>query len=470
MGGTTGKLTHLGLGKETIFGTGVGSSLYLPYNSESLTNTIEELIEASIKARRDEGDSLEGLGTVAGDTVHEIHPAGIGHLLRSALGAPVSMDNTGSYTHIYTPLAGRARATGTAIAGTGATVIVVTGTPYVASEHVGRWAHIISGSAAGQTVPITANTTSQLSVATSPAAASGDTFEILDGPEHSVLPSYSIECHRDLVGATAAFRYSGCVVNNLSLTIGVGAKILVATSSWLGKSVANIAATTPTLPTTSPFTWDQMILGVGLANSGTGSGGSSTTLVDTGIGWTVNAYAGYLVYITGGTGINQIRKITSNTIDTLTVSDAFITTPDATSTYKIFYANNLTETITWAWTNGLVAVPTLNNTKTIYKIESDAFRSGTISKTVIPEDTIDYSTYYTGWTTREWLLYFKGATITGDHDYSLGFYFPKVLFTAYPINVGGGGRITVAAGLKIKYDATSGYFMKCILQNNTSQY
>lgn len=470
MGGTTGKLTHFGVAPETTFGTAVGATSYLKYNSESISLSIEDLMEASLNAIRDEGASYEGLNSIAGDSVHEVHPAGLGILLRSALGAPRTTNNTGSYTHVYTPLATRNRATGTAIAGTDGTKIVVTATPYTADEHIGRWVHVITGTAAGQWTPITDNSTSELTCVTSPAAVATDTFEIVDGPRHSVLPPYTIEVSRDMTGATPSFQYKGMVINNLSFTCGVGAKIMSATASWLGQTYANIAATSPSLPSTDPFMWDDAVLGVGLKSSGTATGGSSTTVVNTGAGLTVDAEIGNLIYITGGTGPNQVRKITDNDATTVTVSPAFTVAPAASSTYKIFYANNLIETINFGWNNGLVGVPTFNNTNYIAQILNDGFRTGTISKTIIPEDVTDYSTYYAGWTTREWLLFFHGANITGNHYYDLIFYFPKVLFTTYPINVGGGGRITVAAGAKIKYDATAGYFCKTILQNNTSAY
>lgn len=470
MGGTTGKLSHLGFAKEVVFGTAVGATTYLKYSSESISKSIEDLVEASLNAVRDEGNSYEGLGTIAGDTVHEVHPAGLGHLLRASLGAPVSTDLTGSYRHVFTPLATRNRATGTAIATTNGSQITVTGTPYAASEHVGRWVHVITGSGAGAYGEITANTTSVLTVTTSPAAAATDTFEILDGPENCVLPPYTIESHKDLAGATPAFQFAGCALNNLSFTVAVGAKILGATASWIGKSVTNIANTTPSLPSTNPWTWDQLILGVGLYTSGTATGGSASTLVDTGKTWATNALAGYLCYITGATGANQVRKIASNNATTLTLTPDWTTAAASGSTYKIFYADNLSENLTFGWSNGMVGIPLLNNSKNIARIVSDAFRTGTISRTVIPEQITDFSTYYNAWTTREWLLYFHGAQITGAHYYDLIFYFPKTLFTVYPINIGGAGRLTVATGMKTKFDSTLGYSVKCILQNGTSSY
>ena len=56
MGGTTGKLTHLGIAPETTFGTAVGATSYLKYSSESLSLGIEDLMEASLNAIRDEGN------------------------------------------------------------------------------------------------------------------------------------------------------------------------------------------------------------------------------------------------------------------------------------------------------------------------------------------------------------------------------------------------------------------------------
>lgn len=470
MGGSTGKLTHLGLGKEVAFGTAVGATVYLPYDSETLTLGLEDVVDPSLLARRDEGPSYEGLNTVAGDTVHKVHPAGIGYLLRSAIRSPETTNNTGSYTHVYQPVSTRAILSDTAQATTSGTTIYLTSVT-ADDMYNGCWCHVKTGTAAGQWAIITDSTaaTNTIAVVTSPAAVATDTVEIIAGPQHCDLAPYTIESHKDLTGTTPAFRFTGCIVNNLAFNIGTGAKILTATASWLGKASTNIANTTPTLPTTDPFMWDDCVLGIGKKSSATATGGSTSTLEDTGT-WTVDAEIGNIVLTTGGTGINQCRRITDNTADVLTVSPNFHTAPDATTTYSIFYADNLMETLNFNWNNGVVAVPTVNYTNTIYKMMSDAFRTGAATATVIPEEITDFSTYYSAWTSREWLIYFHGAQIAGNHYYDLIFHFPKVLFTAYPLNVPGGGRITVGTSYKLKYDSTAEYFMKAILINNTSTY
>ncbi len=75
-------------------------------------------------------------------------------------------------------------------------------------------------------------------------------------------------------------------------------------------------------------------MSVGEIDDGTATSASSTTLVDTSKTWTTDSHANKAVIIIAGTGAGQIRKITSNTSDTLTVP-AWLITPDATSQYVI---------------------------------------------------------------------------------------------------------------------------------------
>jgi hypothetical protein len=68
--------------------------------------------------------------------------------------------------------------------------------------------------------------------------------------------------------------------------------------------------------------------------TGTATSATATTLTQTGKTWTVSQWINSQVRITGGTGAGQIRTITANTADTLTVA-TWTTTPDATSVYAI---------------------------------------------------------------------------------------------------------------------------------------
>lgn len=82
--------------------------------------------------------------------------------------------------------------------------------------------------------------------------------------------------------------------------------------------------------------------------TGTASAGGATTLtVPAGVTLTVNAYAGSLLLITGGTGAGQTRYIASNTAGppgVITVSSAWTVNPDNTSTFLIYQFKTRHET------------------------------------------------------------------------------------------------------------------------------
>ena len=67
------------------------------------------------------------------------------------------------------------------------------------------------------------------------------------------------------------------------------------------------------------------------ATTGTATGGSTTTVVETGAGWTVDEWVGHPVTVTGkGTAV-----VTSNTIDTLTVDTLFSSAVTNGDSYSI---------------------------------------------------------------------------------------------------------------------------------------
>ena len=83
-------------------------------------------------------------------------------------------------------------------------------------------------------------------------------------------------------------------------------------------------------------------------DSGSVTSATSTTLTDTSktgaTAWVEDEYIGYAIYIYSGTGKGQIREITANTTNSVTVA-TWTTTPDTTSKYIITYLNKQTVTI-----------------------------------------------------------------------------------------------------------------------------
>jgi hypothetical protein len=68
---------------------------------------------------------------------------------------------------------------------------------------------------------------------------------------------------------------------------------------------------------------------------GVATGGTATTLVMTGAGWTVNYWEGAFVFNEFGSGTGDVRQVVSNTADTLTVSTAWDRTPLSGDTFRI---------------------------------------------------------------------------------------------------------------------------------------
>lgn len=69
--------------------------------------------------------------------------------------------------------------------------------------------------------------------------------------------------------------------------------------------------------------------------TGTATGGSANTIVNSAKTWTTNQWSNSQVRIVSGTGAGQIRSISSNTGTTITVATNWTTNPDATSVYSI---------------------------------------------------------------------------------------------------------------------------------------
>lgn len=83
-------------------------------------------------------------------------------------------------------------------------------------------------------------------------------------------------------------------------------------------------------------------------DKGTATTVSTTSLTDSSktgaTAWVEDEYIGYAIYIYSGTGKGQIREITANTTNSVTVA-TWTTTPDNTSKYIITYLNKETLTI-----------------------------------------------------------------------------------------------------------------------------
>ena len=85
-----GSRGYIGYKKETTWGTDIGGAAtrFFPFVSENLIPKIPDLLSAAQRGILDEPKSYQGEKSFDGDLLVEVHPVSIGHILRSALGAP----------------------------------------------------------------------------------------------------------------------------------------------------------------------------------------------------------------------------------------------------------------------------------------------------------------------------------------------------------------------------------------------
>jgi len=98
----------------------------------------------------------------------------------------------------------------------------------------------------------------------------------------------------------------------------------------------NPDATTATTLSTRTGTGDTYAADDLEGYSGTATSGGASTLTDSGAAWETNRWRYGYIYVTGGTGSGQRRRIASNTGTAITVDRAWGTNPDNTSTYVIW--------------------------------------------------------------------------------------------------------------------------------------
>lgn len=268
---------------------------------------------------------LQGVNTAAGSFVvsdkHNLIPNSIAFFVNGTSGiyrydgdedAWVQLPNSGIAGAFAAGSCGEFRALGamggvfTQTATAGTTTTLTTSLTLVRNL-VGRRIRVIDGAGVGYDGTIASNTLGANAVITV-TVASGVDF-----------------------GATTKFQiYSGSLWfwNPGAGTVGFSVYDL-ATNTWTARSVAGM-----------PTSWGtdaQLVSTIGAAGAfatGTATAATSTTLTNSGKAWGVNMWANYQVRITAGTGIGQIRVITSNTATALTVA-AWTVTPDATSVYAI---------------------------------------------------------------------------------------------------------------------------------------
>jgi hypothetical protein len=206
--------------------------------------------------------------------------------------------------------------TGTTVAAssltaTAGTVSTITTNQTLARDLRGYSIHILSGPNAGVTLEIQSNTIGTNAIITVPtqgSAFSASTVYRLITPVWYVVGAGTLAAGSFRKYDFATNTWTTLAITGLPASLATDGK-LVSTPSWVDSGY--------------------VAFGSGTATSATG-----TTIVQTGKTWTPSQWINSQVRIVSGTGAGQIRTITANTADTLTVA-TWTTTPDATSVYQI---------------------------------------------------------------------------------------------------------------------------------------
>lgn len=206
--------------------------------------------------------------------------------------------------------------TGTTVAAssltaTAGTVSTITTNQTLARDLRGYSIHILSGPNAGVTLEIQSNTIGTNAIITVPTqgtAFSASTVYRLITPVWYVVGAGTLGAGSFRKYDFATNTWTTLAITGLAASLGTDGK-LISTPSWVDSGY--------------------VAFGSGTATSATG-----TTIVQTGKTWAPSQWINSQVRIVSGTGAGQIRTITANTADTLTVA-TWTTTPDATSVYQI---------------------------------------------------------------------------------------------------------------------------------------
>lgn len=251
---------------------------------------------------------------------------------------------------------------GTSTGGNTTTTLNDTAKTWTASQWIGYTVTITGGTGSGQTRTVSANTTNQLTVsavwATTPDATSTYTITAT-GNTRIVQVTSTTGTAEEVIGGylrvsniTPSPAYPLHQFFNLDSFIAAPTKLqLVVDNCVTNETSAFIVFYTTTAQPSLTRLASVLLKNNTLANaSGKGAfaldgasnvgplavlSATSNTLTASGTSWTVNTYVGQSVVITGGLGAGQVRTVVGNTATTLSVSTAWTTAPDATSTFAI---------------------------------------------------------------------------------------------------------------------------------------
>jgi len=478
----TGIRSHIGLKKESTWGDAQVADKFLPFIRESLTPDIEEIMSESQRAVVDEPISLLGEKRFGGDIVFEVHPASIGHILRSALGAPAAAVAAGTaeleledcedaWNELVDGGVISGLDSGDYKKGSASVKLQVTAdvddpdilaTEVVASTdmtddtHVKLWIKSSVGCDAGDLVFIASE------------------VEECGGEEGVTMKSVNID-------ALVANVWKECTVaitnDYLNAVISIGIKMAVDKGEFtiriddVRRIVTSDATDTKdhvftpvqadfaTLCTLPPYTFE-VYRDQADDKAWQYKGGVVNTLaLSFGTGEKIlKATAGILAK--EETEINK-ESVNLETTNPFTWSQAQVKIATSDHDYLEDFTLNLN--------NKIVRKYSLNQSDLPRMLYRDGYRTFTFSFTTDFVDKTEYNKFILG-SEQAFQITFTGAECETGYYYKFVIDIPAMRYIAYPINVEGPGRLSCKVNGKAKYSVSDGYAVKITITNLETSY
>jgi len=485
-----GSRGHVGIKKETTWGTRASTGVndfFLPFVTESLTTDIEEVLSAAQKGILDESASYQGERAFAGDVVIEVHPTSFGHILRSALDIPAAATPAGTAEleiencndawnevvdeGVYSSIDVGDKKKGTASAKITVTDSVTTGdilvTEVIGSNDMTEATHI------------------KLWVKHDIGCSSGDMQFLLDDSTGCSSPTqllnmdtYAADVWKESTLAIPESSGLGAIISlGLKYVTDVGECIIhlddvrkiTETDASSGRqhvftpmqtAAEEFHADCPLRPYTLEVYRDE-----GQAFQYLGAVVNAFTLSFSTTDKILKATCGI---IAKNAGYIDATALSVEATDPFVWENAVVKI-GGTSSGDI---NNDLESFSMTFDNMCVAKYALNNTTIPRKIIRDGVRTIPISFVIDFVDKAEYTHFLDG-DEQHFQVKFEGVDCEAGYPYTLQIDMPQVRYTAYPINIGGQGRLSASVTGKAKYSSTGGGYavqMTLINLKDTVEY
>lgn len=478
----TGIRSHIGLKKETTWGDAQVADIFLPFIRESITPDLEEILSESQRAVVDEPLSYQGEKKFGGDIVMEVHPASIGHILRSALGAPAAAVASGTAEVELEDCedAWNELVDGGVISGIdsgdykkGSAALKIQVTTDVAADDI-----LVSEVIAS--TDMTSDTHIKFWIKSSVDCDAGDlVVRVSENAEGAAAP----EAYEDMnVSALTAGVWTECTIaiadaSDLAAVISVALIMHVDKGECtirfddLRRVVTSDASNTKdhvftpvqadfaTLCTLPPYTFE-VYRDQANDKAWQYKGGVVNTLVLS------FGTAEKILKATAGILAKEEAEIDKESVDLET------TNPFTWNQAQVKIAtvdHNYLEDFTLSLDNKIVPKFSLNQSQYARMFHRDGYRTFNFNFTTDFVDKTEYDKFMLG-TEQAFQIVFTGAECEDGYYYKLQIDIPAMRYTAYPINIEGPGRLSVKVVGKAKYSASDEYAVKITLTNLETSY